>query len=34
MRSQVKAGEGSQIVSDWDMAAQPTPDYEVDQRVS
>ena len=28
------AGEGSQIVSDWDLAAQPTPDYEVDQRVS
>ena len=28
------AGEGSQIGSDWDLAAQPTPDYEVDQRVS
>jgi hypothetical protein len=28
------AGEGSQIGSDWDLAAQPTPDYEVDQGVS
>jgi hypothetical protein len=28
------AGEGSQIGSDWDLVAQPTPDYEVDQRFS
>ena len=33
-RSDALAGEGSQIVSDWDLAAQPTPDYEADQRVS
>ena len=28
------AGEGSQIEPDWDLAAQPTPDFEVDQRVN
>ena len=28
------AGEGSQVVSDWDLAAQRAPDYEVDQRIS
>ena len=33
-RCDALAGEGSQIGSDWDLAAQPTPDYEVDQRVS
>ena len=29
-----QAGEGSQIGSEWDLAAQRTPDYEVDQRVN
>jgi hypothetical protein len=33
-RCDALAGEGSQIVSEWDLAAQPTPDCEVDQRVS
>jgi hypothetical protein len=33
-RCDALAGEGSQIGSDWDLAAQPTPDCEVDQRVS
>jgi hypothetical protein len=28
-----QAGEGTQIEPDWDLAAQPAPDYEVDQRV-
>ena len=28
------AGEGSQIGQDWDLAAQPAPDYEVDQRAN
>jgi hypothetical protein len=28
------AGEGSQIGQDWDLAAQPAPDYEVDQRIN
>jgi hypothetical protein len=27
-------GEGTQIETDWDLAAQPAPDYEVDQRVN
>jgi hypothetical protein len=27
-------GEGSQIGPDWDLAAQPAPDYEVDQRIN
>ena len=29
-----QAGEGSQIEPDWDLAPQPAPDYEVDQRIS
>lgn len=29
-----QAGEGSQVGSDWDLAAQPAPDYEVDQRIN
>jgi hypothetical protein len=29
-----QAGEGTQIEPDWDLAAQPAPDYEVDQRVN
>jgi len=29
-----QAGEGSQVEPDWDMAAQPATDYEVDQRVN
>jgi hypothetical protein len=28
------AGEGVEGEPDWDMAAQPAPDYEVDQRVN
>jgi hypothetical protein len=28
------SGEGTQIEPDWDLAAQPAPDYEVDQRVN
>ena len=27
-------GEGAQVDADWDLAAQPAPDYEVDQRVN
>ncbi len=27
-------GEGAPIEPDWDLAAQPAPDFEVDQRVS
>jgi hypothetical protein len=27
-------GEGSQIGPDWDLAAQPAPDYEMDQRIT
>jgi hypothetical protein len=27
-------GEAAQVNPDWDMAAQPAPDYEVDQRIS
>ena len=30
----VQVGEGSQIEPDWDLAAQPAPDYAVDQRVN
>lgn len=26
--------EGIQIEPDWDLAAQPAPDYEVDQRIN
>jgi hypothetical protein len=29
-----QVGEGTQIEPDWDLAAQPAPDYEVDQRVN
>lgn len=29
-----QAGEGAQVEPDWDLAAQPAPDYEVDQRVN
>ena len=29
-----QVGEGVDIVPDWDLAAQPAPDYEVDQRVN
>ncbi|MEY3123987.1 MAG: hypothetical protein RLZZ573_507 [Pseudomonadota bacterium] len=29
-----QAGEGSHIEPDWDLAGQPAPDFEVDQRVS
>jgi hypothetical protein len=28
-----QAAEGSQIGPDWDLVAQPAPDYEVDQRI-
>jgi hypothetical protein len=27
-------GDGVQCDPDWDLAAQPAPDYEVDQRIS
>ena len=27
-------GEGAQVEPDWDLAAQPAPDYEVDQRIN
>ena len=30
----VQTGEGGQALPDWDLQAQPAPDYEVDQRVS
>jgi hypothetical protein len=26
-------GEGAQVEPDWDLAAQPAPDYELDQRI-
>ena len=29
-----QVGEGAGGAPDWDMAAQPVPDYEVDQRVN
>lgn len=29
-----QAGEGSQIRPDWEVLAQATPDYEIDQRIS
>ena len=29
-----QTGEGAQIDPDWDLAAQPAPDYEVDQRIN
>ena len=28
------SGEGTQIEPDWDLTAQPAPDYEVGQRVN
>jgi hypothetical protein len=27
-------GEGAEIVPDWDLAAQPAPDFDVDQRIN
>jgi hypothetical protein len=27
-------GEGVSVETDWDLAAQPAPDYKVDQRIS
>jgi hypothetical protein len=27
-------GEGVEVEPDWDLAAQPAPDYEVDQRIN
>jgi len=27
-------GEGVEVEPDWDLAAQPEPDYEVDQRIN
>ena len=27
-------GEGTQVEPDWDLAAQPAPDYEMDQRIT
>jgi hypothetical protein len=32
--SDAQVGEGTQIEPDWDLAAQPAPDYEVDQRIN
>lgn len=29
-----QVGEDAQIDSDWDLAAHPAPDYEVDQRIN
>ena len=29
-----QVGEGTQIEPDWDMAAQPAPEFDVDQRVN
>lgn len=29
-----QVGEGAQIDPDWDLAEQPAPDYEVDQRIN
>ena len=29
-----QVGDGVQIEPDWDLAAQPAPDYEVDQRIT
>jgi hypothetical protein len=31
--SDAQAGEGSQVGPDWDLAVQPAPDCEVDQRI-
>ena len=30
----VHVGEGVEVEPDWDLAAQPAPDFEVDQRIS
>jgi len=30
----VQVGEGVEVEPDWELAAQPAPDYEVDQRVN
>jgi hypothetical protein len=32
--SDVPVGERTQVEPDWDLAAQPAPDYEVDQRIN
>jgi len=32
--SDAQTDDAAQIASDWDLAAQPAPDYEVDQRVN
>ncbi len=29
-----QTGEGAQIDPDWDLATQPAPEYEVDQRIN
>ena len=29
-----QVGEGARVEPDWDLAGQPAPDYEVDQRVN
>ena len=29
-----QVGEGADVEPDWDIAAQPAPDYEVDQRIN
>ena len=29
-----QTGEGVAVEPDWDLAAQPAPDYEVDQRIN
>ena len=29
-----QVGEGTQIEPDWDLASQPSPDFDVDQRVN
>jgi hypothetical protein len=32
--SDAQTDDGAQIAPDWDLATQPAPDYEVDQRVN
>ena len=29
-----QVGQGAQVEPDWDLAGQPAPDYEVDQRIN